>query len=151
MHRALKPTERKRAGKLLLSLVPDLNNIWHFFVICLWCYSIWSLTSEEREFKSERGEVRGLRHKSDPHRNVVLTWMVQSKGQSDVTGIWAGKKDSRADSRGARHTQRLPKKNLAEYVKGVARSGFLTHFMFSHELNMTPRRFPDLCVFSATL
>lgn len=38
--------------------------------------------------KASGGEVsRSPRHKSDPHRNVVLTLMVQSKGQSDVTGI----------------------------------------------------------------
>ncbi len=135
-------------GKLLLPLVPDLNNIWHFFVFCLWCYSIWSLTSEERECKGERGEVRGPRHKSDPHRNVVLTLMVQSKGQSDVTGIWAGKRQTDGQQRRGTHTK--PPKNLAEYIKGVARSRFLTHFRFSHELNMAPWGFVNsrpVCIF----
>lgn len=50
----------------------------------------------------------------------------------------------------ARDTHTEPPKNLAEYIKGVARSRFLTHFRFSHELNIAPWGFVNsrpVCIF----
>lgn len=105
-------------GKLLLLLVPDLNNTWHFSVICLWCYSIWSLTKRTEGMPRRARSSKGPRHKSDPHRNVVLTLTVQSKGQCDVTGIWAGERQTEGQQRRGTHTK-LPK-HLAGYVHGAA-------------------------------
>lgn len=63
-------------------------------------------------------------------------------------------KDRQTDSRGAGRTHTELLKNLAEYIKGVARSRFLTHFRFSHELNMAPWRFVNsrpVCIFSGAV
>lgn len=44
----------------------------------------------KKESKGRHGAVIDRRHRWDPHRDVLLTLTVQSKGQGDVTGIWAG-------------------------------------------------------------
>lgn len=139
-------------GKLFLLLVPDLNNTWHFSVICLWCYSIWSLTKRTEGMPRRARSSKGPRHKSDPHRNVVLTLTVQSKGQCDVTGIWAGKRQTEGQQRRGTHTK-LPK-NLAGYVQGAAGPRFFWLILGSHELNMAPWRFVNsrpVCVFSGAV
>lgn len=137
-------------GKLLLLLVPDLNNTWHFSVICLWCYSIWSLTKRTEGMPRRARSSKGPRHKSDPHRNVVLTLTVQSKGQCDVTGIWAGERQTEGQQRRGTHTK-LPK-DLAGYVHGAAGPRFFWLILGSL-MNWTwlPGDLwtPDLCVFSA--
>lgn len=130
--------------RLLILTTPDIS-LSSVFDVTL--FDRWK--ARRGKCKGNRGTVRGPRHKSDPHRNVVLTLMVQSKGQSDVTGIWVGKRQTDGQQRIGTHTT-LPK-SLAEYITGVARSRFLTHFRFSHELNMAPWRSVNsrpVCIFS---
>lgn len=62
-----------------------VNNTWHFFVRSL---DVWSLMRYRDAMQSQKPC-----HRSDPQRNGVLTLTAQSKGQTDVTGIWAGNRE----------------------------------------------------------
>lgn len=76
-----------------------VNNTWHFFVPSL---DVWSLTMYRDAMQSPKPC-----HRPDPHRDELLTLTAQSKGQSDVTGIWAGNRDR--GSGGGWGSTKLPK------------------------------------------
>lgn len=131
--------------------VPDLNNTWHlFFSICLWCYSIWSLTRHKGRMQRWPWNVKEPWHKLDPHRNEVLTLMVQSKGQPDVTGIWGGERQTGRETAKVHDAHKASVKTLLDMFKAL-----LTHCRLSHDLIIAPWRFVNqtyvyfCCVYTA--
>lgn len=102
-----------------------VNNTWHFFVISL---SVWSLMRCREAMQSQKP-----RHRSDPHRNGVLTLTAQSKGQTDVTGMWEGTRE------GGQDTKLLKNKNKNHWETGcflgICLKSLLTPYVFNIPLS----------------
>lgn len=123
-------------GKLLLLLVPDLNNAWNFFVICPSSYSVWLLTrhGEGMQKVSEQQERATSQIGSTQECNVDTDGPKQR-------AVWRDRHLSRKETdRGTAEAQEAHK--ASEIPCWIhPRVCSLTHFRLSHELNMTPGRF----------
>lgn len=133
--------------------VPDLNNTWHLFFFFT---SVFDVTLFDRwqgskgECKGSHGAVKEPWHKSDPHRNEVLTLTVQSKGQPDVTGIWGGERQTGRETAKVHDVLKASVKTLLDMSKAL-----LTHCRLFHDLIIAPWRFVNqtylnlCCVYTA--
>lgn len=109
-----------------------VNNTWHFFVISL---SVWPLMRCREAMQSQKPC-----HRSDPHRNGVLTLATQSKGQTDVTGMWEGTRE------GGQHTKLLKNKNKNHWETGcflgICLKSLPTVYMFNISLSFVSLSLP---------